>query len=111
LQLAVERCIGNLQDLLSLGDVRIAAVRAGFRWTCLDLAMTRQIDSVWPSRWLDSPQVQVVLNNRWRRDCARLEETTGFFEIIVADRTAGAATSPFRITTSRTKRGGVKVCA
>jgi phosphoserine phosphatase RsbU/P len=91
LQLAVERCIGNLQDLLSLGDVaellkpesNPGADLASDAWK----TRTQQIDSVWSSLRLDSPQVQAVLNNSL---AARLRafgrKNWIFSEIVVADR-------------------------
>ena len=91
LQLAVERCIGNLQDLLSLGDV--AELLKSESDSGADLASeawktrTRQIDSVWPSLRLDSPQVQVVLNNPLAARLRAFGRNNWIFsEIIVADR-------------------------
>ena len=91
LRLAVERSIGSLNDLLSLGGV--AALLESEEDPQLDLSSeawkvrVRQIDSVWPSLRLDSPQVQTVLNNPL---AARLREFGRknwiFAEIIVAGR-------------------------
>ena len=67
IRLAVERCIGSLNDLLSLGgvagllefeeDPRVDLSSAGWK------LRVQQIESVWSTLRLDSPQVQTVLNN------------------------------------------------
>ena len=67
IRLAVERCIGRLNDLLSLGgvagllefeeDPRVDLSSAGWK------LRVQQIESVWSTLRLDSPQVQTVLNN------------------------------------------------
>ena len=91
LRLAVERCIGSLNDLLSLGGV--AALLESEEDPRLDLTSEawklriQQIDSVWPSLRLDSPQVQTVLNNSLAarlRDFGR--KNWIFAEIIVSGR-------------------------
>lgn len=67
IRLAVERCIGGLNDLLSLGGV--ATLLEFEEDPHLDLSSDawklriQQIESVWSSLRLDSPQVQSVLNN------------------------------------------------
>ena len=91
LRLAVEKCIGSLDDLLSLGDV--AGLLQAEEGPSIDLsteawkARTRQIDELWSSLRLDSPQVRAVLNNALAarlRDFGR--KNWIFAEIIVADR-------------------------
>ncbi len=91
LRLAVERSIGSLNGLLSLGDLAgLLQTEEDGRDDLLSDAWklrTRQIDSQWSSLRLDSPQVQAVLNNAL---AARLR-TFGrknwiFAELIVADR-------------------------
>jgi sigma-B regulation protein RsbU (phosphoserine phosphatase) len=91
LHLAVEKCIGSLDDLLSLGDV--AGLLQAEEGPSIDLsteawkARTRQIDELWSSLRLDSPQVRAVLNNALAaklRDFGR--KNWIFAEIIVADR-------------------------
>ena len=91
LRLAVEKCIGSLDDLLSLGDV--AGLLQAEEFPSIDLsteawkARTRQIDELWSSLRLDSPQVRAVLNNALAarlRDFGR--KNWIFAEIIVADR-------------------------
>jgi phosphoserine phosphatase RsbU/P len=91
LRLAVERSIGSLNGLLSLGDLAgLLQTEEDGREDLLSDAWklrTRQIDSQWSSLRLDSPQVQAVLNNAL---AARLR-TFGrknwiFAELIVADR-------------------------
>jgi phosphoserine phosphatase RsbU/P len=100
LRLAVERSIGSLNDLLSLGGV--ASLLEAEEHPALDLSSeawksrVQQINSVWPSLRLDSPQVQSVLNNPLAarlRDFGR--KNWIFAEIIVAGRTGKlvAATS------------------
>jgi hypothetical protein len=91
LRLAVERSIGSLNELLSLGDVAgllqseegEQVDRSSEFWK----ARTRQIDSQWSSLRLDSPQIQAVLNNAL---AARLRafgrKNWLFAELIVADR-------------------------
>jgi sigma-B regulation protein RsbU (phosphoserine phosphatase) len=91
LRLAVERSIGSLNELLSLGDVAgMLQSEEGGRDDLLSDAWklrTRQIDSQWSSLRLDSPQVQAVLNNAL---AARLRafgrKNWIFAELIVADR-------------------------
>ncbi|HEY5812313.1 MAG TPA: cache domain-containing protein, partial [Terrimicrobiaceae bacterium] len=67
LRLAVERSIAGLNDLLSLGG--IPELLEDEEDPGLDLSSeswkvrVKQIDSVWPTMGLDSPQVQAVLNN------------------------------------------------
>jgi phosphoserine phosphatase RsbU/P len=91
LRLAVERSIVSLNDLLSLGGV--AALLEAEEDPRIDVTSeawklrVRQIDSVWPSLRLDSPQVQTVLNNRLAarlRDFGR--KNWIFAQIIVAGR-------------------------
>ena len=91
LRLAVERSIGSLNDLLSLGGV--ATLLEFEEDPRLDLTSeawklrVQQIDSVWPSLRLDSPQVQTVLNNPLAarlRDFGR--KNWIFAEIFVAGR-------------------------
>ena len=91
LRLAVERSIGSLNELLSLGDV--AGLLQSEEGEQVDLssdfwkARTRQIDSQWSSLRLDSPQIQAVLNNALAarlRDFGR--KNWLFAELIVADR-------------------------
>ena len=100
LRLAVERCIGSLNDLLSLGGV--APLLEFEEDPSLDLSSEawklriQQIDSVWPSLRLDSPQLQSVLNNPLAarlRDFGR--KNWIFAEVIVAGRSGKlvAATS------------------
>jgi sigma-B regulation protein RsbU (phosphoserine phosphatase) len=91
LRLAVERSIGSLNELLSLGDV--AGMLRAQEDEGVDILSeawklrTRQIDALWPTLPLHSPQVQVVLNNAL---AARLREFGRknwiFAELIVADR-------------------------
>ncbi len=91
LRLAVERSIGSLNELLSLGDV--VGLLQSEEGEQVDLssefwkARTRQIDSQWSSLRLDSPQIQAVLNNALAarlRDFGR--KNWLFAELIVADR-------------------------
>jgi sigma-B regulation protein RsbU (phosphoserine phosphatase) len=91
LRLAVEKCIGSLDDLLSLGDVagllQAEEVPSIDQSTEAWKARTRQIDGLWSSLRLDSPQVRAVLNNALAarlRDFGR--KNWIFAEIIVADR-------------------------
>ncbi|MGA9577761.1 MAG: SpoIIE family protein phosphatase, partial [Terrimicrobiaceae bacterium] len=91
LRLAVERSIGSLNELLSLGDV--AGLLQAQEDEGIDILSeawklrTKQIDALWPTLRLDSPQVQVVLNNAL---AARLRafgrKNWIFAELIVADR-------------------------
>jgi sigma-B regulation protein RsbU (phosphoserine phosphatase) len=91
LRLAVERSIGSLNELLSLGDV--AGLLQAQEDEGIDILSeawkmrTRQIDALWPTLRLDSPQVQTVLNNAL---AARLRafgrKNWIFAELIVADR-------------------------
>ena len=91
LRLAVERSIGSLNGLLSLGDLAgLLQSEEDGRDDLLSDAWklrTRQIDSQWSSLRLDSPQVQAVLNNAL---AARLRafgrKNWIFAELIVADR-------------------------
>ncbi len=91
LRLVVERSIGSLNELLSLGDVAgLLQSEEGERDDLLSDAWklrTRQIDSQWSSLRLDSPQVQAVLNSAL---AARLRafgrKNWIFAELIVADR-------------------------
>ena len=91
LRLAVERSIGSLNDLLSLGGV--AALLEAEEDPRLDVnteawkLRVHQIDSVWSSLRLDSPQVQIALNNPLAarlRDFGR--KNWIFAEIIIAGR-------------------------
>jgi phosphoserine phosphatase RsbU/P len=91
LRLAVERSIGGLNDLLSLGGV--APLLEAEEDPNLDFSSeawklrVQQINSVWPSLRLDSPQVQSVLNNPLSarlRDFGR--KNWIFAEIMVAGR-------------------------
>ena len=91
LRLVVERSIGSLNELLSLGDVAgLLQSEEGERDDLLSDAWklrTRQIDSQWSSLRLDSPQVQAVLNSALAarlRDFGR--KNWIFAELIVADR-------------------------
>ena len=91
LRLAVERSIGSLNELLSLGDV--AGLLQAQEDEGIDILSeawklrTKQIDALWPTLRLDSPQVQIVLNNAL---AARLRafgrKNWIFAELIVADR-------------------------
>ena len=75
LRLAVERSIGSLNDLLSLGGV--AALLESEEDPRLDLSSEawkvrmRQIDSVWSSLRLDSPQVQIRAQQSARCEITR----------------------------------------
>jgi sigma-B regulation protein RsbU (phosphoserine phosphatase) len=100
IRLAVERCIGSLNDLLSLGGV--AALLEFEEDPGVDFSSDAwklrvgQIESVWSSLRLDSPQVQTILNNPLSarlRDFGR--KNWIFAELIVAGRTGKvvAATS------------------
>jgi phosphoserine phosphatase RsbU/P len=91
LRLAVERSIGSLNDLLDLGGV--AALLESEEDPRLDLASEawklriQQIDSVWPSLGLDSPQVQAVLNNPLAAKLREFGRKNWIFaEILVAGR-------------------------
>jgi sigma-B regulation protein RsbU (phosphoserine phosphatase) len=111
LRLAVERSIGTLNDLLSLGGV--AALLESEEDPRLDLSSeawklrVQQIDSVWPSLRLDSPQVQTVLNNQLAarlRDFGR--KNWIFAEIIVAGRagkSVAATSRPLNYDQSKEK--------
>lgn len=91
LRLAVERSIGSLNELLTLGDV--AVLLQAQEDEGIDILSeawklrTKQIDALWPTLRLDSPQVQAVLNNAL---AARLRafgrKNWIFAELIVADR-------------------------
>jgi len=91
LRLAVERSIGSLNDLLSLGDV--AGLQQSEEGEQVDLSSeawklrTRQIDSLWSSLPLDSPQIRAVLNNALAAELRAFGRKNWIFaEIVVADR-------------------------
>ena len=90
LRLAVERSIGSLDDLLSMGD--IAGMLEAEENRQIDLASeawkarTRQIDELWSSLRLDSPQVQGVVNNVLAGRLRAFGRKNWIFaEIIIAD--------------------------
>jgi phosphoserine phosphatase RsbU/P len=92
LRLAVERTIGNLDDLLSLGDIagllEAEVAKQGDLGAEAWKGRIRQIDELWPSLRLDSPQVQAVLNNALSARLRSFGRKNWIFsEIIVADRT------------------------
>ena len=91
LRLAVERSIGSLNELLSLGDV--AGLLQAQEDEGIDILSeawklrTKQIDALWPTLRLDSPQVQIVLNNALAGRLRAFGRKNWIFaELIVADR-------------------------
>jgi phosphoserine phosphatase RsbU/P len=103
IRLAVERCIGSLNDLLSLGGVATLLEfeedpNVDFSSDAWKLRV-RQIESVWSTLRLDSPQVQMILNNPLSarlRDFGR--KNWIFAELIVAGRTGKVVAATSRPT-------------
>ena len=105
LRLAVERSIGSLDDLLSMGD--IAGMLEAEENRQIDLsseawkARMRQIDELWSSLRLDSPQVQAVVNNVLAGRLRSFGRKNWIFaEIIIADAAGSYSRRPRGQTTT-----------